>query len=147
MIPAGITFYNVFQESLFKRQATTFVQEKIAPYQFSGEGRYLEDLTDIRYNDGENPMIEVMFMGTETIPDNVIETWRAQMGENPKLQGTMLNVVQGSKGGMDNELRYVNELYESQKEQLFSKDEKIRLLETEVNSSANYQKHRFPSMP
>lgn len=132
MIPAGITFYSVFQESLFKREANSFINEKIAPYQFSGEGRFLEDFTDIEFNDGVDPLLEIVFMGNETVPDNVIATWKNQMNEYPKLKGSALNVVQGSKNEAANELKYVNELYESQKNQLSSKDEKIALLESEL---------------
>ncbi len=144
MIPAGITFYNVFQESLFRKQANMFVKEKVAPYQFSGEGRYLKDLTDIQFQDGTDPKIEVVFMGSETIPDNVIDTWRTQMMEYPKLENTQLNVVQGSKNEAANELKYVNELYESQKLQLSSKDEKIALLESELNRLQQISKNQIP---
>lgn len=144
MIPAGITFYNVFQESLFRKQANMFVKEKISPYQFSGEGRYLKDLTDIQFQDGTDPKIEVVFMGSETIPDNVIDTWRTQMMEYPKLENTQLNVVQGSKNEAANELKYVNELYESQKLQLSSKDEKIALLESELNRLQQISKNQIP---
>lgn len=133
MIPASITFYNVFQESLFRREANSFVNEKIAPFKFSGEGRFLEDFTDIEFNKGENSSVEVVFMGNEAIPDNVIATWKAQMNEYPKLKGCALNVVQGAKNEAANELKYVNELYESQKNQLSTKDEKIALLESELN--------------
>lgn len=132
MVPAGFTFYNVFQQSLFRREAISFVAEKIAPYQFSGEGRFLENLTDIEFNEGKNPLVEVVFMGNEAIPDNIISTWRTQMNEYPKLMGARLNVVQGSKNETGDQLKYVNELYESQKNQLSSKDEKIALLESEL---------------
>lgn len=133
MIPAGITFYHVFQESLFRKDANNFVDEKISPFQFSGEGRFLEDFTDIEYNNGENSSIEVVFMGSETIPENIIATWKRQMDDYPKLTGCILNVVQGAKNEAANELKYVNELYESQKNQLSTKDEKIQLLESELN--------------
>lgn len=132
MVPAGFTFYNVFQKSLFTKEAKQFIEEKIASYQFSGEGRFLEDFTDIEFNDGENSQVEVVFMGNETIPDNIIATWNAQMKEYPKLSGTTLNVVQGSKNEAADQLKYVNELYESQKNQLSSKDEKISFLESEL---------------
>jgi hypothetical protein len=132
MVPAGFTFYNVFQKSLFTKEAKQFIEEKIASYQFSGEGRFLEDFTDIEFNDGENSQVEVVFMGNETIPDNIIATWNAQMKEYPKLTGTTLNVVQGSKNEAADQLKYVNELYESQKNQLSSKDEKISFLESEL---------------
>lgn len=144
MVPAGFTFYNVFQESLFRKQANMFVKEKIAPYQFSGEGRYLKDLTDIQFQDGSEPLIEVVFMGSEAIPDNVIATWKAQMKEYPKLNDARLNVVQGSKNEAANELKYVNELYESQKQQLLGKDEKITLLETELNRLKQISKSQVP---
>lgn len=132
MIPAAITFYNVFQKSLFTKEAKEFIDAKIATYQFSGEGRFLEDFTDIEFNDGKDSQVEVVFMGNETIPDNVIATWKAQMNEYPKLVGTALNVVQGSKNEAAEQLKYVNELYESQKNQLSSKDEKISFLESEL---------------
>ncbi|MFT6934677.1 MAG: putative hydrophobic protein (TIGR00271 family) [Maribacter sp.] len=132
MVPAGFTFYNVFQESLFRKDATSFVEEKIASYQFSGEGRLLDNFTDIEFNDGENPLVEVVFMGNETIPENIIATWETQMNEYPKLKGTVLNIVQGSKNEAADQLKYVNELYESQKNQLSSKDEKISFLELEL---------------
>ena len=132
MIPAGFTFYNVFQESLFRKDATSFVNEKIALYQFSEEGRFLEDFTNLEFNDGENLLIEVVFMGNETIPENIIATWKTQMNEYSKLKGTTLIVVQGSKNKAADQLKYVNELYESQKNQLSSKDEKISFLESEL---------------
>ena len=118
MVPAGFTFYKVFQESLFNREANSFINEKIASYQFSGEGRFLEDFTDIEFNDGEDPSVEIVFMGNETIPDNIIATWKNQMNEYPKLKGCVFNGVQESKNEAANELKYVNELYDSGKGQL-----------------------------
>ena len=54
------------------------------------------------------------------------------MNEYSKLKGTTLIVVQGSKNKAADQLKYVNELYESQKNQLSSKDEKISFLESEL---------------
>tara|TARA_R110002126_G_scaffold239234_2_gene382474 strand:+ start:1451 stop:2920 length:1470 start_codon:yes stop_codon:yes gene_type:complete len=132
MIPAGFTFYNVFQQSLFKRDANRFIVEKIEPYQFSGEGKFLKDFSDIDFNDGDNSKVELVFMGNETIPDNVIATWRNQMLDYKQLKNCELSIVQGSRNEKANELKYVNELYESQKSILSSKDEKIQLLESEL---------------
>ncbi len=132
MIPAGITFYKVFQESIFRKQANSFIDEKIAPFQFAGEGRFLEDFTDIEYNEGDDPTIEVVFMGNETIPENIISTWRVQMEEYPQLKDCALSIVQGAQNDAANQLKYVNELYETQKNQLSTKDEKIQFLESEL---------------
>ncbi|WP_339657327.1 DUF389 domain-containing protein [uncultured Maribacter sp.] len=132
MIPAGFTFYNVFQKSLFTRDANNFIVEKIEPYQFTGEGKFLKDFSDIEFNDGENSKVELVFMGNEAIPDNVIATWRNQMLDYKQLKNCELSIVQGSSNEKANELKYVNELYESQKSILSSKDEKIKILESEL---------------
>ncbi|MEO1011612.1 MAG: DUF389 domain-containing protein [Bacteroidota bacterium] len=144
MVPAGFTFYDVFQESLFKKQANQFIDDKIAPYKFSGEGRFLEDFSDIEFNHGENPSIELVFMGNETVPDNVIATWNAQKDEFSKLKDAELRIIQGSKSDELDQLKYVNELYESQKAVLLGKDEKIQLLELEVNRLKQMSTKQIP---
>ncbi len=144
MIPAGLTFYDALKESLFKREANQFIEDKIATYQFSGEGRFLEDFTDIEYNHGENSLIEVVFMGNETVPDNIISMWESQKNDFERLKDTELKVIQGSKNDQVDQLKYVDQLYESQKNELLGKDEKIRLLEVEV---ANLNKFKAKQIP
>ena len=144
MIPAGITFYNVFKESLFNRDANNFIDEKIATYQFSGEGKFIKDFSEVEYQDGKNPKIELVFVGNESIPDNVIATWRNQMEDYQQLKGAELSVVQGSRNDEANELKYVNELYESQKSMLSSKDEQIQLLESELTRLNKLSSNQIP---
>ncbi|WP_298488879.1 DUF389 domain-containing protein [uncultured Maribacter sp.] len=135
MIPAGITFWDALQESLFRKQAQNFIAEKVAPYQFSGSGRFMEDFTDIEFNGGKEPFIELVFMGNETIPDNVIATWNKQKNEAEgfsRLRNAELQIIQGSKSEEGDQLKYVEELYTSQKNELLGKDEKIKLLESEL---------------
>jgi len=144
MIPAGITFWNALQESLFRKEATIFINENIAAYKFNGQGRFLEDFTDIEYNRGENSLVEVVFMGSEIIPSNIVATWKAKMIENPKLKDCQLLVIQGSKNEQVNQLKYVNELYESQKNQLLTKDDKIDYLESELVRLKNSSLGQIP---
>ena len=144
MIPAGFTFYNVFQKSLFTRDANNFIVEKIEPYQFSGEGKFLKDFSDIEFNDGQNPKVELVFMGNEAIPDNVIATWKNQMLDYKQLKNCELTIVQGSRSDEANELKYVNELYESQKTILTSKDEKIQVLESELTRLNQISSNQIP---
>ena len=132
MIPAGYTFYKVWEESRFRNDASQFIEETISSYQFSGEGRYLEDFTDIEFNDGLNPLIEVVFMGNETIPDNIIATWNVKKNEFKRLQNCDLRIVQGSKNSSQEELKYVSELYETKKAELINKDKRIEILEVEL---------------
>lgn len=144
MIPSGYIFYNVYKEFTFKTAANEFITENIESYKFSGEGRFLEDFTDLEYNDGENSLIELVFMGNETIPDNIIATWTAKKNENEDLINAELKVIQGSKNESADELKYVSELYESKKAELLNKDERIRLLETEVAQLGKIASQQIP---
>jgi len=135
MVPAGITFWDALQESLFRKQAQNFVEEKVAPYQFADSGRFMEGFTDIEFNSGENPVIELIFMGNETIPDNVIATWNKQKNEDEsfgRLKDTELRIIQGAKNEQLDQLKYVDQLYETQKTELLDKDARIKVLEEEL---------------
>lgn len=144
MIPSGYIFYTVFQESLFKQQASTFIHSTIAPYKFEGEGRFLENLTDVEYNDGKEPFIEVVFMGNETIPENVISTWKSQKNDYQKLKDAELRVVQGSRNEALDQMKYVSELYEKNKAELLDKDQKIQLLEAELAQMGQLAQQQIP---
>ena len=132
MVPAGWTFYNVFNESLFKKQANEFLAETIGIYQFDDGGLYLDNLTKIEYNDGVNPVIEVVCMGDNPIPQSVIDTWRVQKNDVSRLKNATLNVNQGGKDSSKEKLDYVNELYEAKKAELLTKDERIKILEQDL---------------
>ena len=54
-----------------------------------------------------------------------------------ELQETELKVVQGGRTDSENELRYVSELYESNKAELLNKDERIRILEEEISQMSS----------
>ncbi|WP_340074297.1 DUF389 domain-containing protein [Leptobacterium sp. I13] len=132
MVPAIYTFYNVFQESLFRSQAKQFINERIATYQLSGNSKFLENFTNITYENAEESAIELVFMGDKGIPDNIINTWENQKTAYPKLKNTTLKIVDGAKNDDEEKYRFVNELYESQKAELLDKDRKLQLLENEI---------------
>ncbi len=132
MIPAGFTFYSVFQESLFKKQGQEFLTETIELYEFTKNGRYVDNLTDMVYDDGENSYIEIVCMGNEEIPENVINSWRARKNGYSRLKDAELRVVQGGRDDSEEKFNYVTELYESKKAELLTKDERIRVLEEEL---------------
>lgn len=133
MIPAGFTFYNVFQESLFRKQAQQFLDDTIEVYQFNGAGRYVDNLTKIEYVDDGSSLIEVVCMGDELIPENVVNTWRIQKNQYSRLKDAELHVIQGGKDDSEAKFNFVSELYERNKVDLLNKDEQIRLLEEEVS--------------
>ncbi len=144
MIPSGYIFYQVFQEFLFKKQANDFISANIETYKFSGEGRYLDNLTELKYNNGNKPSMELVFMGNDNIPDNVIATWTGLKNNYTKLKDAELKIIQGSKNEEVDQIKYVTELYESKKAELLNKDEKIRLLEMEVTNLNQLRKGQIP---
>ena len=132
MLPAGWIFWGVYQEFKFTSDANRFIQENVSPYKFIKDGRFLKDLSVLDYKRDEVSSIELIFMGNEGLPDGVIATWEANMKKYGYLKNSDLKVIQGSQSEQGNQLKYVEELYQSQKNQLLGKDEKIRLLESEL---------------
>ena len=132
MIPAGITFWEVFQKSLFENDARLLVKNTIENYEFQGEGRYLDELTDIHYEKEGVSYIEIFCMGDEFIPESTISLWRNQKNENPRLAAAELRIIQDGKDDSEEKFNYVNELYETKKKLLVDKDARIRLLEEEI---------------
>lgn len=144
MIPAGFTFYNVFQESRFMNQANDLIHNTIALYQFKNRGRFMNNLTEIDYNPNGISTIELVTMGDEYIPENVITTWENQMASYSKLQNTELKILQGGHDDSEQMLNYVNELYEAKKSELLSKDERIRILEQELTELSSFARKQIP---
>ena len=144
MIPAGFTFYNVFQESRYMNQANDLINKTIGIYQFKDRGRFMENLTEIEYEPDGISTIELVTMGDESIPENVIATWKNQMETYSNLKNTELKILQGGQDDSEQMFNYVNELYEAKKAELLSKDERIRLLEQELSELSSFAKKQIP---
>lgn len=132
MIPAGYTFFLVFQESRFMFQARKLINETIAEYRFNEQGRFMDNLTEIKYNREDGSSIEVVAMGDELIPENVIATWKTRKNTYSYLQDAEFRVVQGGRDDSEERLGFLSELYESKKVELENKDARIDLLESEL---------------
>lgn len=132
MIPAGVTFYNVFQKSRYMSQAQDFLSATIGSYQFKDRGRYLDNLTQIEYSKEGTSSIEIVCVGDEEIPRNVIATWESQKSGYSRLADTELIIVQGGTDDSEAKFNYVNELYETKKAEVVNKEQQIRVLEEEI---------------
>ena len=144
MIPAGYTFYNVFRKSQYMYQAQQLIKETIEVYEFQERGRYMDNLTEITYDRSGQSFIELVTMGDELIPENVINSWRNQKSKYPMLEEAQLRVIQGGRDDSEEKFRYVNELYEAKKAELLNKDERIRILEADL---ANLSKQATQQIP
>ncbi|MBT8238383.1 MAG: DUF389 domain-containing protein [Croceitalea sp.] len=144
MIPAGITFYDVLQESLFKKQAQQFLADTVEIYEFTGNGRYVNDLTEVHYDPKQGSFLEIAILGTENIPQNIIDSWRNKKNTYGRLEDAELRVLHGGNDDAVQKFKYVNELYESKKAELINKDERIRLLEEEISNLSRYALKNIP---
>jgi len=144
MIPAMITFYNVWQKSRYMKQAQDLVKQTIEVYKFKDRGRYLDNLTEINYNRKGGSTIELVCMGDELIPDNVISSWIEQKNTFSELVETELKIVQGGRDDSEIKFNYINELYESKKAELLNKDERIDFLETELAKMSKFSTKQIP---
>ncbi|NJB37192.1 DUF389 domain-containing protein [Croceivirga sp. JEA036] len=131
MLPAGYTFYMAFNESMFKKQAQEFLGDTIESYEFSNNGRYVDNLTKLEY-EKDGGVIEIVCMGTEEIPENIINSWRTKKNNFSKLKDAELHVIQGGKDDSEEKFNYVTELYEAKKAELLTREERIHFLEAEV---------------
>lgn len=143
MIPAGFTFYNVFQESLFRRQVQELISQTIGVYQFEGNSRFMPNLSTIQYDPDGTSQLEWICMGEDPVPESVIQTWRAQKNQFSKLKKAELKVVSGTRDS-EEKFRYVSELYEAKKAELLNKDERIRMLEEELTSMSGLAATQIP---
>jgi uncharacterized hydrophobic protein (TIGR00271 family) len=144
MIPAGWIFWGVYQEFKFKSDATSFIEQNVIPYKFTKDGRFLRDLSVLNFSREEPSTIELIFMGNEGIPDGVLATWEANMSVFDHLDTCELKIIQGSQSDQGNQLKYVEELYQSQKKDILGKDEKIRLLESELKRLNKLNARQIP---
>ncbi len=144
MVPAVYTFYNVFRESLYERSAKNFIEQEIKVFELPKGGIFLENVSEIDYNGGENSSIDLVFMGDDVISQNVINTWNTKKNNYDNLKNTSLNVIQGERSESESKLKYVQELYETKKAQLVNKDQKIKLLEDQVSKLSDNKKIEIP---
>lgn len=144
MVPAGYTFYKVLQESRFRNQARQLLNETVEVYQFQENGRYMDNLTQVEYDPKEGSVIELVIIGEERIPENVVRTWNSQKQKYSELKDTELRVVQGGSDDMQTRFRYVNELYESKKAEILDKDRRIELLEQQLSQVSSLAEGMIP---
>lgn len=144
MIPAGWIFWGVYQEFKFKSEANAFVQENVSSYKFTEDGRFLKDLSVLNYSRDDASSIELIFMGNEGVPSGVMATWEANMKSYPNLDDVELKIIQGAQNEDANQRRYIEELYQSQKSELLSKDEKIQVLESKLEQLNKLNAKQIP---
>jgi len=140
MVPSIYLFYNMLKESYFKQDATKFVEEELMIYQ---DSFIQKNATIASYNGGEDPKIEVSFLGKE-IPRSVIGLWREKMKKYKNLENTSLIILQNENTESYDQVQYMKEFKRRDSLSILNKDERISYLETELNKLSKIEARQIP---
>ncbi len=135
LIPSGFTFWNSIQESIFKKDVENFIAQN-----FDIEGsEIISKKINYKTEEGDKSSIEVYIIG-----NNIdVNTERLLLKKMPEynLQGVGLKIHQAKDNSnelankLSKEVRsgILEDIYRKNEEAIQDKDEKIRLLESQVN--------------
>ena len=130
----------MLQESYFKQDAKKFVEEELMVY---NESFLQKNATLAVYNSGNDPKIEVSFMGKE-IPNSVIGLWREKMKRYGYLKNASLIILQNENTESFDQLQYMREFKRRDSISLMNKDERIVYLESELSKLSKYEQTQIP---
>lgn len=84
MIPSTLLFWQLLQKEVFASNTETFIQENIIyPDSYLIRHEFNFDSKSIR-----------IYMGGETVPEDIITMWRTKLTSNEKLKDATLQVLQ-----------------------------------------------------
>ena len=142
MVPAGFTFFNVYQESSFEIEAQAFVNNELDALPHS---EYIKKNTIYKYGGDEGSVIELNSFGLDEIPESTISVLQSRLASYPALNkfNTKLKFNQSRSKGMDN-FKYMEELRTRDSLDLLSQNEKIAYLENKVKQLSKLEHNYIP---
>lgn len=125
------SFYTLFKENQFKKEAQNFIQT----LKDDGVSIIGDDDKNINY---KNKTITIYVFGN-MIPDDIIKTWVVDLQKSKSHKNTSLNIKQEDDSEIHDKVKNLTDLYtqnqkliSSRDESIQSKEEKIKLLEAEL---------------
>ncbi|WOD42270.1 DUF389 domain-containing protein [Hwangdonia lutea] len=142
MVPAGFTFFSVYQESSFEVDAQAFINNELDALPHS---EYIKKNSLYKYGGSESSVIELNSFGLDEIPESTISVLQSRIASYPALNryNTQLKFNQSRSKGLDN-LRYMEELRTRDSLDLLSQTQKIRYLENKVNQLSKLERDYIP---
>ncbi|WP_282136681.1 DUF389 domain-containing protein [Seonamhaeicola maritimus] len=139
MIPAGFTFFDVYNESNFNRDATLFINHELDALPHA---EYIRNNSIYRYNSDGNSEIEFNSFGLDEIPESTIALLKSRVSDYPALvkHSTQLIFNQSRSKGLDN-FKYMQELRVRDSLDLLSQTQKIVFLEDKVKQLSKLEKN------
>ncbi len=142
MVPAVITFINVWKESKFENAAKSFIDKELneLPHSDFIKKNAIYEYIDVK---GKQSIIEFNSFGLDEIPDNTISVLRGRLKDYPALSNTTMVFNQNKSKNLDN-LRYMSQLRYRDSLDLLSQSEKIVFLEDKVKKLSKYEALQIP---
>lgn len=142
MIPAGFTFFSVYQESSFEISAQAFINNELDALPHS---EYIKKNTIYKYGGNEDSVIELNSFGLDEIPESTVSLLKDRLSDYPALvKGkTKLILNQSKNEGLDN-FRYMKELRVRDSLDLLSQTQKIEYLENKVKKLSKLEHNYIP---
>lgn len=142
MIPAIITFIDVWKQSTFENGANAFINNELEALPHS---EFIKSNAVLKYSEakGEPSILKLNTFGLDEIDENTISVLKSRMKDYPALKNTELEVNQNRLKNMDN-LRFMAQLRYRDSIDLLSQTEKIHFLENEVRKLSKYEALHIP---
>ena len=142
MIPATLTFIDVWRQSKFENEAQAFVNKELDQLPHND---FIKANAIFSYSEkkGEPSVLELNSFGLDQIPDSTIDVIRGRMKDYPALASAVLKFNQNRSKNLDN-MRYMSQLRFRDSLDLLSQAEKIIFLENKVRKLAKYEALQIP---
>lgn len=142
MIPAVITFIDVWKESNFNNAAKLFLKKELNELPHAN---FIKENGTYQYigAKGKSSIIELNSFGLDEISDNTISVLRGRLKDYPALANTTLIFNQNKSKNLDN-IRYMEQLRYRDSLDLLSQSDKIAFLENKVAKLAKYEALQIP---
>lgn len=142
VIPAGITFYEVLNESRFNSDAKLFINSELSAMP---NANYVKRQATFTYNTDDFNTIELTTFGQEQIPESTKNLLRARLTEYSALKDTQLLFADpGTQNDLNDELRYMEELRTRDSLDLLDQSQKIQYYEQELAKLRRLERDIIP---
>ncbi len=142
MIPAMITFIDVWRQSKFENAAQAFINKELEGLPHAD---YIKSNAGFKYSGVKDTpsVLEFNSFGLDQIPENTIAILRSRMKDYPALVNAKLEFNQNRSKNLDN-LRYMSQLRYRDSLDLLTQNQKIVFLEDKVRKLAKYEALQIP---
>ena len=142
MIPAGITFWDVYKESNFNIAAEKFRDKELSGLPHS---EYIKRNFVYRYNSERGSYLEINSFGLDKIPESTIELLKNRMNDYTALIDNETKLIYDPISNSDSDsFKFMKELRLRDSLDLLSQAQKINYLEGRLKVLSQLEKYQIP---